>query len=433
MGLFRLRGTVRYAVQAPAVVGLLRPVVLVPVGALVGLPAEQVEALLLHELAHIRRYDYLVNALQSMVEALLFYHPAVWWVSSHMRSERELCCDDVAVAVTGDAVSYARALAELGAAGQSHVLVAVAANGGSLVNRVARLLGEPSPAPRTHSPAAVAAAAALVAITAMTVLGQTARPKFDVASIKPAGSRGLAMMRPMLGRLTANAPLRVLMEAAYRLQPFQIVAGPDWIGSEQYEIDAKAAGNPDRAQMFLMLQSLLEDRFQLQVHRESRELPVYALVAARGGLKLPPPREGGCVEDTGPLPPLPEPGGRMQPPGQSPTPAPRCGALGLMLEPGGARVQGGKVPMAELVRVLSGVLGRVVTDRTGFSGLFDVKLDFLPDDTTAGLPPPPPGAIPEGATLSIFSAVQQLGLRLESTKGPVEVLVIDHVERPTAN
>ena len=87
-------------VQVPTVVGWLRPVVLVPVGALGGLPAEHLEALLLHELAHIRRHDYLVNILQSVAEALLFYHPAVWWVSGHIRAERELCCDDVAVSVS---------------------------------------------------------------------------------------------------------------------------------------------------------------------------------------------------------------------------------------------------------------------------------------------------------------------------------------------
>ncbi len=103
--------------QTPAVVGLLKPVVLVPVGALAGLPPEQMEALLLHELAHIRRYDYLVNALQSLVEAMLFYHPAVWWVSGHMRSERRVVLrrprrrDH-----PGDAHSYARALAEVGTA-----------------------------------------------------------------------------------------------------------------------------------------------------------------------------------------------------------------------------------------------------------------------------------------------------------------------------
>jgi uncharacterized protein (TIGR03435 family) len=420
-------------VQAPAVVGLLRPVVLLPVGLLTGLPPEQIEALLLHELAHIRRYDYLVNALQSMVEALLFYHPAVWWVSGHMRSERELCYDDRAVAATGDPVGYARALAEVGAAGHARYQAAVSATGGSLANRVARLLGEPRPASRRHPLAAVAAVAALVAITAMAVLAQTARPQFEVASIKPAGSRGPAMMRHLPGRLTSNAPLRTLMQGAYDLQPFQIVGGPEWIGSERYEVDARAAGNPDRAQMFLMLQSLLEDRFQLRAHRESREMPVYALVAARGGIKLSPPRTGGCVEDTELLGPLAIPGTRMQPPGQGATSPSRCGGLDVALEAGGARIQGAQVPMAEFVGVLSRVLGRTVTDRTRFPGVFDVRLDFLPDDATLGLPPPPPGAIPLDANPSIFSAVQQLGLRLESTKGPVEVLVIDHVERPSSN
>ena len=114
IGLSRpVRLLVSALVEVPAVVGWLRPVVLVPVGALAGLPAEQMEALLIHELAHIRRHDYLVNILQSVAEALLFYHPAVWWVSGHIRAERELCCDDVAASGRGDVLTYARALAEL--------------------------------------------------------------------------------------------------------------------------------------------------------------------------------------------------------------------------------------------------------------------------------------------------------------------------------
>src|SRR5262249_26148963 len=119
---------------------------------------------------------------------------------------------------------------------------------------------------------------------------------------------------------------------------------------------------------------------------------------------------------------------------QGVTAASRCGRVDVTLETGGARIRGAKVPMPEFVRLLSRVLGRVVTDRTGFSGIFDVNVDFLPDDATVGLPPPPPGAIPFAtASPSIFSAVQDLGLRLESTKGPVEVLVIDHVDRPSPN
>src|SRR5207237_4946041 len=100
-------------VDVPTVVGWLRPAILLPIAALASLSPEQVEAILAHELAHIRRHDYAVNVLQTFAETLLFYHPAVWWVSKRIRVEREHCCDDVAVAVCGDAVCYAEALATL--------------------------------------------------------------------------------------------------------------------------------------------------------------------------------------------------------------------------------------------------------------------------------------------------------------------------------
>lgn len=418
-------------VHAPSVVGLLRPVVLVPVGVLAGLPPDQVEALLLHELAHIRRWDNLANALQSIVEALLFYHPVVWWVSGHMRAERELCCDDAAVAITGDAQSYALALAGLAVGTHALSQAAVAATGGSLAERVARLLGKPRQPSRTPAPAA-AVLLGLAAITVMTVMGQTARPQFEVASVKPSVSRGETMLRPLPGRLTAAGTLRVLMQGAYQLQPFQIKGGPEWIGQDRYEVDAKATGNPDTPRMLRMLQSLLEDRFQLRVHRDSQETAVYALDTARGGLKLPPAQKS-CIEDTELLGPLAIPGARMQPPGQT-APGVKCGALDVRLEAAGARLRGAKVSMPEFVRVLSRVLGRTVVDRTGFSGVFDVSLGFLPDETTAALPPPPPGAIAGVDELpSIFTAVQQLGLHLESARAPVEVLVVDHAERPSVN
>ena len=157
-------------VQAPVVVGWLRPAVLVPVGALAGLPADQVEALLLHELAHIRRHDYLVNLLQGVVEAILFYHPAVWWISGHIRVERELCCDDMAVAASGDVLTYARALAGLESARPAHAGMVMAASGGSLVNRIARLAGRPRPAPRTFSGSATIMAAMIIAATTLGVI-----------------------------------------------------------------------------------------------------------------------------------------------------------------------------------------------------------------------------------------------------------------------
>jgi beta-lactamase regulating signal transducer with metallopeptidase domain len=135
-------------VEVPTVIGWLRPVILVPASVFTGLSAPQLEALLAHELAHIRRYDYLVNLIQTAVETLLFYHPAVWWVSSQVRQEREHCCDDLAVAVCRDVLVYARALAALEQLRAHIPQAAVAATGGSLLKRIQRLVG--SPAPLSH-------------------------------------------------------------------------------------------------------------------------------------------------------------------------------------------------------------------------------------------------------------------------------------------
>jgi len=130
-------------VAVPTVVGWLRPVILMPVEALIGLPLAQVKALLAHELAHIRRHDYLVNMLQSVAEAVLFYHPAVWWISEQIRSEREICCDDLAVEVSGDVLIYVQALAGLEVHRAARLQMVLAANGGSLLHRVRRLVAPP--------------------------------------------------------------------------------------------------------------------------------------------------------------------------------------------------------------------------------------------------------------------------------------------------
>jgi len=310
----------------------------------------------------------------------------------------------------------------------------MAANGGSLAHRIGRLLGQPRSAPRTLSGTGIVAAGVLPLVAAVAVFGQPAGvPRFEVASIKPAGNQGPMMMRPQPGGLNGTASLKLLMQSAYAVQPFQIAGGPEWIESERYAIEAKADGNPSRDRIFLMLQSLLEVRFRLKIHRETRELPVFDLVVAKGGPKLPPPREGVCQDSADPLPEVT--GGRMAPPARGPAPVARCGALGVMLQMGGARIAGGKVPMSELARTLSVLLGRTVVDRTAVTGLFDLRLDFLPDDSTPRLPPPPPNSVStDTMSPAIFSALpEQLGLKLESAKRPVEVIVIDHVQRPSAN
>jgi len=141
----RMSGPVRVLESAlvgvPTVIGWLRPVILLPASALTGLSAQQLQAILAHELAHIRRHDYLVNLLQAVVETLLFYHPAVWWLSGRLRAEREHCCDDVAVRLCGNTVGYARALTAMAKLHLRPPVPAVAASGGPLLARVRRLLG----------------------------------------------------------------------------------------------------------------------------------------------------------------------------------------------------------------------------------------------------------------------------------------------------
>jgi GWxTD domain-containing protein len=149
----------------PVVIGHLKPIILTPVGLLTGLPTAQIEAILLHELAHIRRHDYLINLLQTVAEGVLFYHPAVWWISSVIRAERENCCDDLVVAASGDAHQYAIALTAL-AEGSSHL--AMAASGGNVVSRVRRLLQQPERPRAGLGPVVVAGLIVIVCALGLT-------------------------------------------------------------------------------------------------------------------------------------------------------------------------------------------------------------------------------------------------------------------------
>jgi uncharacterized protein (TIGR03435 family) len=184
-----------------------------------------------------------------------------------------------------------------------------------------------------------------------------------------------------------------------------------------------------------MLQSLLEDRFQLKTHRDTKELSVFALVPNKGSLKLPPPREGACVGSAVDAPAEWAGAGRIAAPGEVQPTKSRCGSAAVALGPGGAQVKGGKIAMPELVRTLSMLLGRSVIDQIGFTGLFDLQLDFVPDDTTPSMPPPPANSgVSDVTGISIAQALQQqLGLRLQSTKGPVQVIVVDQAEPPSAD
>lgn len=186
-------------VDVPTVIGWIKPVILMPASALAGLNPHQLEAILAHELAHIRRHDYLVNLLQTVVETLLFYHPAVWWLSRRIRAERENCCDDLAVSLCGDPYTYARALADLEdlrAPGRRFVM---AANGSSLVQRVRRLLGAPSHAGR--APGWLAGSASVLVVLGLAA--STATDAFQAAST-PVAPPAVAAPAPVPAEVAAE-------------------------------------------------------------------------------------------------------------------------------------------------------------------------------------------------------------------------------------
>jgi uncharacterized protein (TIGR03435 family) len=233
---------------------------------------------------------------------------------------------------------------------------------------------------------------------------------FEVASVKPsqpggdqpnfAGSRN--------GRFAiTNMPLRLIIQNTYDVSALQLLGGPGWIDTERYDIVAKAEGDGpfNGVQLRSMLRALLADRFKLTLHREAKELLEYALIVGKGGPKI---RESAPAE----------PGGQSG------------------IRSGIGQLTGVKASIGLLASTLSGPLGRSVVDKTGLKGVYDFVVTFAPNDSLAvssedgGQPRP----ATEGTRASIFTAVEeQLGLRLESTKGSVEAIVIDSVGRTSGN
>ena len=245
------------------------------------------------------------------------------------------------------------------------------------------------------------------------------RPSFEVASIKPGKTdRGVTAGVGNGQGGGRNMTLKMLIALAYRVQEFRIVGGPRWIGFDRFDVEGKAEDpRADPDQLRLMLQSLLEDRFQLKLHRENKEAPVYALVVAKDGpkIKLAPDQTSPSVN--GPA----EPGAD-----------PNRGAMRI----GSGSLVGSAVTLSLFTRLLSQRLDRTVVDNTNLDGRFDIRLYWTPDvgeaaALDAGGNPLPPV---DSTGPSIFTAIQeQLGLRLVSTKGPVDLTIIDHVEKPSAN
>ena len=259
---------------------------------------------------------------------------------------------------------------------------------------------------------------------------------FEVASVKPniSGDGNIRLGLQAGGRFTAtNVPVRQLIIFAYQLQNFQLVDAPDWTRNERYDVIATAGreippspiGQAGPIQM--MVRSLLAERFKLVVRNEQRDMPIYALVLDRPERGL-----GSAIKPTtadcaainaaargrGGAPPAPP----------APGERPQCGMMG-----GFGMVRAGSMPMTQLVQMLSQQVQRVVTDKTGLTGNFDFDLTFTPDQLPQGPGPagaPAPAVDQNGP--SIFTALQeQLGLKLDAQRGPVDVLVVERVERAT--
>jgi len=257
-------------------------------------------------------------------------------------------------------------------------------------------------------------------------------PKWEVVYIKPCPQNvrsGAPLFSP--GRMTDCETVYGFIGTAYilfangRSNPLlapgttSIEGGPSWIRSDRFSITAKAEGTPTNAMMRgAMLQAILEDRFNLKVHRETREVPVYALSVARGGPKLQPFREGSCIPTARDV---------LVPPPPT-APEKRCQRFGFG-RGGRYKIDAQGISVEEFSKlILSSSLGRPVIDKTGIMGLFDFHLEFAGASLSGD-----PAAASDAVLPSVFTVLEQLGLKVDSSKGPVEqILVIDAVDRPTS-
>jgi bla regulator protein BlaR1 len=395
----------------PGVFGIFRPVLLLPEGIMDRLTPAQLEAIVAHELCHVRRRDNLTAAIHMVVETIFWFHPLVWWIRTRLIDERERACDEEVLRLGSEAEVYAESILEACKLYLESPLACVSGvTGSDLKKRIEAIMANRHVMRVNLSKKVLLGAAAIGAVMGPVAVGvmnvpagraqsrSAARLEFEVASIKPhkpeAGPLRVSSSVEN-GRLNyINVTLKNCIRQAYGLRPYQISGGPGWLTDDRYDVVAKAAGPASKAQVMQMLQALLADRFKLTYHFETREMPVYTLVIAKNGPKIKDAKDDGNGAEIG---------GDPQHPliARNVSMALFAGALSRLQE-----------------------LDRPVLDGTGLTGVFNFTLDYAPEDA----------ASPDKAGPSIFTALaEQLGLKLEVSKGPVEILVIDHVEKPSGN
>jgi len=424
----------------PGIFGTVSPILLWPHGISERLEDRHLDAILTHELLHVRRRDNLAAAMHMLVEAVFWFHPLVWWLGTRLVDERERACDEGVLELGGNRQVYAESILKICEFCLGSPLPCVSGvTGADLKRRIVRIMSRRVARKLDFSRKLLLAAAAILAVAAPITAGVlharpnrgpsqaqttiTTAPTYATVSIAPnkSGGGSVTLMFGPDEFISKNASLQQVIRAAYGVEDDRISGAPDWLSSEKYDVEAKEGSSEvdDPRKITLdqsvseqkhMLQALLADRLKLALHRETRELTVYALVIAKNGPKL---QES-------------EPGDTYRNAHKGPDRVSR---------PGGIHFEGQKliaqgVPVGAVLFHLSRQLHRTVLDETALSGTYDFTLR-LPDGVPLGIDNPAP---PESYGPAVSTAIdQQLGLKLERKKVPLEVLVIDRVEKPLRN
>lgn len=384
----------------PGVFGIFRPVLLLPAGIAERIKSAQLDAIVRHELSHVRRKDNLVAAIHMFVEALFWFHPVVWWLGNRMIDERERACDEEVLEAGGDPSVYAEGILNVCKLYvKSPIACMTGVSGANLRRRIEEIMANRISVRLSRARKVALAAAGITVVALPVAIGmmnavpvraqtQEAEAKFEVATVRlnVSGSPGGVVPGNRGGRFSAqNIPLKQLLAYAYRVKEFQI-SGPDWLGSSRYDINANVPEGTSPEQVWAMLRSLLEERLNISTHRSTQEMNVYNMVVSRGGPKFRPTEPGE----------------------QDKFAFPYSDASYLLLA--------GDV--ARWGEVLSPAAGRPVLDKTGLPpGNYRVMLAYYRGEGRSDTP-------------ELFTAIpEQLGLRLEPARESVDIVVIDRAEK----
>jgi uncharacterized protein (TIGR03435 family) len=451
----RLRFVTSPQAIEPGVFGIIRPVLLWPDGIGERLTSAQVEAILAHEVAHVRRRDNLAAMVHMAVAAAFWFHPLVWWIGARLVDERERACDEDVVRRGTEPEVYAESILKTCRFFVGSPLVCVSGvTGSDLKKRVEQIMRNDAQTAVSALKRFVLYAAMIAAVAVPVAIGIVTSPRlaaqivapspdsatFEVASVKPNTTPGRMASTLAPGRVTmVGMPVRRLIMQAYEIHDSQIVGGPDWLRSEGYDINATTNGTPSAEDRRMMTKTLLRDRFKLAFHTEKRDLPIYALVVQRNDGRLGPGLKR-LSDDECPPPGTRRGGPPAAPPPFDPNAPAGCGQM--TFGPGRLRAHG--VPIDMLARSLANLpvvtsFNRPVTNLTKLEGMYDFDFRWT-DEFGRGVPPPAgapaaaPNAITPGDEPALFTALQeQLGLKLNPQRATLDVLVIDSIERPTEN